>query len=162
MLASFARARAEAHAGSAAFSGAVVAHRHDCRRFHGRGSGGTAPRVWIQALRTANEGYREKTARGHGENGNRAGDAREDRAIDHVVRSLWISRIACREFCFARVCERLPEVPLPGGFYGGDAEQPADGILPGRHARPGRAAARTENQADRCDLFGMAVQTREA
>src|SRR5580700_2299359 len=98
MFASFAGARAETHAGSAAFSGAVAAHRHDRRGFHGRGSGGIAPRVRIQALRTANEGYREKTARGHGAKWDRAGDAREDRTIDHVVRSLWISRIARREF----------------------------------------------------------------
>ena len=48
----------------------------------------------------------------------------------YFVRALRISRIACREFCVAGLCQRVPEMPLPGGVYRRHAEQPADGILP--------------------------------
>ena len=42
--------------------------------------------------------------------------AGRDRALDHFVRAVRISGIARREFRFDRVCQRLFEVPLPGGI----------------------------------------------
>ena len=46
----------------------------------------------------------------------------KSRAIDHFVCALRISRIARGEFCAARVCQRLFEMPLSGGVYRRDAE----------------------------------------
>ena len=68
--------------------------------------------------------------------------------LDHFVRALWISGIARGQFCAARLCQRVFEVPLPGGVYGGDAQQSADGFLSRRHTGEGCAAARLASAAD--------------
>ena len=94
-------------------------------------------------------------------NGIDPGDAGQDRAIDHVVRAVWISGIARREFRADRLCQRVSEMPLSGRVHRGDAEQPADGFLSSGHAGEGRAAAWAEIQADRCDVLGLAVHARE-
>ena len=51
------------------------------------------------------------------------------RALHYVVRAVWISRIARRQFRAAGLCQRVSEMPLPGGLHLRHAEQPADGIL---------------------------------
>ena len=49
-------------------------------------------------------------------------------AQDKIVQSItsfalvWISGIACGEFCADRLCQRLFEMPLPCGIHGGDAQ----------------------------------------
>ena len=50
------------------------------------------------------------------------GNPGKDRAIDYFVRVIWIPRIPCREFCAAGLCERVPEMPLSRGIYGGHAQ----------------------------------------
>ena len=102
-----------------------------------------------------------KLRRGMEQNGILGATQDTNRSVHHVICALWISRIACGQFCAACVCQRVFEMPLSRGVYSSDAEQPANGILQCRHIGEGRAAARTENPADRCDLFGLAVHTRK-
>ncbi len=72
----------------------------------------------------------------------------KNRSLDHLVRALRISRIARRQFCADRLCQRVFEMPLPGRFHRRHAQQPAHGLLPARHAGEGRAAPRPAHQAD--------------
>ena len=72
----FARARACAHSGRAALSGAIAAHGHDRRRIHGRRSGGIAPRLRFQTFRSAHERSGDKTSPRHGEKWNHFGELR--------------------------------------------------------------------------------------
>ena len=51
--------------------------------------------------------------------GDRAGS---HHSIHHLVRGIWVSTIACREFRAARLRQRLPEVSLPGCLHGCDFE----------------------------------------
>ena len=69
--------------------------------------------------------------------------------LDHVVRAVWIPRVALGQLRAAGLRERLPEGALPGGVLHRDAQQPADGVLPSRDAGQGRAAARRAVRADR-------------
>ena len=55
--------------------------------------------------------------------------AGKDHSLDYLFCFVRISRIARRKFCFARLCQRVFEMPLPCGVHGGDAEQSADGLL---------------------------------
>ena len=97
--------------------------------FYRRRGGRIAPRVWLQALGKTHEGSRSETAARDGAKRNHWRDAGYDRAIDHFICAVWISRIARGEFCADRVCQRLFEMPLSRGIHRGDAEQSADGIL---------------------------------
>ena len=83
------------------------------------------------------------------------------RPIDHLVRAVRISGIACRQFRADRVCQRVSEVPLSGGFHGRDSEQSADGFLCAGDAGERCAAARPAFQAGGCDAFGLAMHDRE-
>ena len=67
---------------------------------------------------------------------------RSDRAVDHVVRAVRLSRIARRELRADRLRERVSEGALPGGVLHGAPQQPADGVLSPGDAGQGRAAAR--------------------
>ena len=82
-----------------------------------------------------------------------AGDYRRrrggDHPLDHVVRALRLSGVARGELRAARLRQRVPEGALPGGVLHGDAEQPADGVLPSGDAGQGRAAPRRPLRADR-------------
>ena len=91
---------------------------------------------------TAHARYRGQAARRHGSQRHRAGSAGADHSVDHLVRALRISRVARRQLCADRLCQRLSEVPLPGGVHRGAAQQPADGVLSSFDHGEGRAAAR--------------------
>ena len=80
--------------------------------------------------RKAHAGDRDQAARGHGRGTGSRGETQDhDRAVDHLVRAVRISGIACGQFRADRLCQRVFEVPLSGGVHGGAAEQPADGVL---------------------------------
>ncbi len=68
-------------------------------------------------------------------------DAGSDRAVDHFVRAVRISGIACGQFRVAGLCERLLQGALSGGVHVRDSEQSADGFLSSGGADQGRAAA---------------------
>ena len=110
------------HAGRAAVSGAVTAHGHDRGQLYRRRSGRVAPRHGLQAFRGANESDRRKAACRHDAQRNLLRSAGADRPVDYFVRSLWISGISCRQLCFDCLCQRLFEMPLPGGIHGGAPE----------------------------------------
>jgi error-prone DNA polymerase len=61
----------------------------------------------IQALPGSDESHRRKIACGHDAQRNLRWDAGADYPVDYIVCSVWISRIARRQFCPDRVCERL-------------------------------------------------------
>src|ERR1700722_1541422 len=129
MPASLARAGTLAHIGSAAISGTAAAHGHDCGGIYRRRSGRTEAGVWVQAFRKTDERGGSKTSPRHGTERNSWSHAGQNRSVHYIVCALWISRIACGQLCAACVCQRVFEMPLPGGVHGGDAEQPANGIL---------------------------------
>ena len=101
--------------------------------FHRRRSGRVASRHGLQALGKTHEGDRGQTARGMERNGIIARSAGADRAVDHFFRAVRISRIARRQLCFDRLCQRLSEVSLSGGFHRRAAQQPAHGFLSSGH-----------------------------
>src|SRR5579863_2173945 len=125
MFTSVARTGALAHIGSAAVSGTTAAHSHDSGGVYRRRSRRIAAGVRIQAFGKTHEGGGSKTSPRHGAEWNSWRDAGQNRSVHYVIRALWISRIACGQLCAACVCQRVFEMPLPGGVYGGDAEQPA-------------------------------------
>ena len=118
-----------ADAGRAAVSGAVAAHGHDRGGVHGRPGGGVAARHGFQAIGKTHAGDRDEAARGHGAQRHSRRGAGPDRAVDHFVCAVRISGIARGQFRDDRLCQRVFEVPLPGGVHGGAAEQSADGVL---------------------------------
>ena len=71
----------------------------------------------------------DKLRRGMEQNGHHRRDAGDYCSVHYFICAVWISGIACGQFCAACVCQRVFEMPLSGGVYGGDAEQSADGIL---------------------------------
>ena len=70
-------------------------------------------------------------------------------AVDHLVRAVWISRVARRQLRAHRLCQRLAQVSLPGRVHCGAAEQSAHGVLFSGNPRERRAAARAESEAYR-------------
>ena len=155
--ASVARADPGADARRAALPGAAAADGDGRGGLQRRRSGGAAPRVRLQALREADAADRGEAARRDGAAGDHAGRGGGDHPLDHVVRALRLSRVARGQLRAAGLRERLPEGALPGGVLHGDAQQPADGVLPSRHAGQGRAAPRRPLRADRRAGVGLAV-----
>ena len=90
-------------------------------------------------------------------NGIVGSDAGRNHSVDHVIRALWISRIACGQLRADRVCERVSEVSLPRRVHRRHAEQSADGVLQPGHAGERCATAWIEDAADRCDALGLGV-----
>src|SRR4029077_3570343 len=129
MFTSVARTGALAHIGSTAVSGTAAAHGHDCSWIYRRRSRRIATGVRIQAFGKTHERGGSKTSPRHGAEWNSWRDAGQNRSVHHVIRALWISRVARGQFCAACVCQRVFEMPLSGGVYGGDAEKPADGVF---------------------------------
>src|ERR1700746_1513861 len=129
MFASVARAGTFAHIGSAAVSGTAAANSHDSGRIYWRRSRRIAAGGLVQAFGKAGERGGKKPPPRHGAERNSRSDAGQNRSVHHVIRALWISRIARGQFCAASVCQRVFEMPLPGGVYGSDAKYPANGIL---------------------------------
>src|ERR1700757_280455 len=122
MFASVARAGTFAHIGSAAVSGTAAANSHDSGGIYWRRSRRIAAGGWGQTVGKTDEGGGNKTSPRHGAEWNSRSYAGQNRSVHHVIRALWISRIACGQFCAACVCQRVFEMPLPGGVYGSDAE----------------------------------------
>ncbi len=120
--ASFARAGAAADAGRAVVSGTVAAHGDDRGGIHGRAGGGIAAGDGFQAVGKAHERYREEAARGDGSQRHSRRGAGPDRAVDYFVCVVRLSGVACCQLRYDRVCQRLFEVPLSGGVYGGSVE----------------------------------------
>src|ERR1700719_2304614 len=129
MPGSLARAGDLAHIGSATISGTAAANGHDCGGIYRGRSGRTAAGVWVQAFRKTDERGGSKTSPRHGTERNSWSHTGQNRSVHHIVRALWISRIARGQLCAACVCQRVFEVPLSGGVHGGDAKQPTNGIL---------------------------------
>ena len=65
----------------------------------------------------------------HGEKRNCRRCAGKNHALDYFVCAVRISGVSCGEFRAAGVFQRVFEMPLSGGVYGGDAQQSTDGIL---------------------------------
>ena len=103
----------------------------------------------LQAIRAADAADRGAAARRHGEAGHHRRGGGRDHPVDHLVRAVWLSRVARGQLRAARVCERVSEGALPGGVLHRAAQQPADGVLPSGDAREGRAAPRRAVRADR-------------
>ena len=82
---------------------------------------------------------------------NLAESAGRNHSLHHVVRALWISRIARRQLRADRLRQRLSEMSLPGRLHRRAAQQSADGILFARDDRQRRAAPRPETAAGGCD-----------
>ena len=101
-----------------------------------------------------------KLREGMDRNGITRRGAGSDRAGDHFVRAVRISGIARGQLRADRLCQRVFEVPLPGGVHGGHAEQSADGILSSGDSDQGCAAARPAGAAGGCDEVGLAVHYR--
>src|SRR6202035_3749228 len=104
MPASLARAGTLAHIGSAAISGTAAAHGHDCGGIYRRRSGRTEAGVWVQAFRKTDERGGSKTSPRHGTERNSWSHTGQNRSVHHIVRALWISRIARGQLC---VCFHL-------------------------------------------------------
>ena len=90
-------------------------------------------------------------------NGITGAGAGHHRAFHHFVRAVRLSGIARRQFRAAGLCQRVLEVPLPGGLHLRHAEQPADGILFAGHFDQRRAAARPAGAAGGCDGIGVGL-----
>ena len=101
-----------------------------------------------------------KLRRGMEQNGIQQRNAGRNHHADHLVRSLWVSRIARRQFCADRLRQRLPQVSLPGRIHSRLAEQSADGFLQPGHDRQGCTAARPACEANQCGAVRMALHDR--
>ncbi len=80
------------------------------------------------------EGNRSRAARRHAEEWDRWRRTGSDHSIDHGIRPIWLSGVACRQLCAACICQRLSEVPPPGCVHCSDTEPSAHGILQSRNA----------------------------
>ena len=147
---SVAGADSETNARRAFVSGAAVADGDDRREFHRRRGGRFAACDGLQAFGRAHAENRSEAATRNAAERHRQRDAGRNHHADHILRSLWISRIACGKLCFDRLRERLPEVSLPGGIHGRFAQQPADGFLQRCHDREGCPTARTARKTHQC------------
>ncbi len=156
--ASFARTGAAAHAGRAAVPGAVAAHGHDRGRI--------SRAAQAEELRRAMGFKRSEKRMADIEVKLRAGmnaqrhhrqGAGRYRALHHLLRALRISRIARRQLRAAGLCQRVSEVPLPGGLHLRHAEQPAHGLLFAGHPDQRRAAPRPARAAGGCGGIGLGV-----
>ena len=143
--ASVARAGAGPHARRAAVPGAVASHGDDRRRIYRRRGRRTPASIRFQTIGEAHARSRGKAAARHGPERHHRTCAGRHHSVHHVVRAVWLSRIARRQLRAHRLRERVPEMPLPRGFHGGDAEQSADGLLPSGDHRQRRAAARSSS-----------------
>ncbi len=141
--ASLPRADPEAHARRAALPGADPA----AWRWSRRASPAARPRScggrWGSSARSSGwTRSRRACAQGMDERGIGAGGAGPDRQVDHLLRALRLPGVARGELRADRVRERVPEGAPSGGVPGVAAQRVADGLLPSRHAREGRAAPR--------------------
>ena len=91
------------------------------------------------------------------QNGIWHGSAGRDYYFHLLICPLWISRITRRKLCLDCLCECLSEMSLPGRFHSRPAEQPADGILFGRHHRQRCPTAWLESEASRCAALGVVM-----
>ncbi len=117
LSASFARVCAGAYYGRPAFSGTVIADGHGGRRIQRRRGGRSTPGDGIQALGKAHEGNRDQTSRWHGTQWHFTRSAGADHSFDYFFRAVRISRVPRGQLRADRLCQRLSEMPLPGGFH---------------------------------------------
>ena len=68
--------------------------------------------------------------------------------VDHIIRAVWFSGIACRELRADRLRVGISEVPSCGGVFRIDAELLSDGFLSSVNAGEGCATPRRHDSAD--------------
>ena len=113
--------------------------------------------------RKAHGGDRSEAARGHGRA--TASPARRRTRIVHSITSFALYGFPeshAASFALHRLCQRVSEVPLPGGLHLRHAEQPADGLLLARDPDQRCAAARPARAAGGRDAFGLGLHGRRA
>ena len=153
-----ARANPQTHVRSHTLPGTIAAHRHDRRQFHRRRSRRPAPRHGIQTLPSPHARNRSQTPRRHDCERNLSQGARGNHPLDHVIRALRIPRIPRRQLRPHRLCQRLPEMPLPRRLHRRLTQQSANGLLFSRNYRERRPAPRPETPASGCDVLRMELQ----
>ncbi|PYX50758.1 MAG: hypothetical protein DMG79_04990, partial [Acidobacteria bacterium] len=115
---SLARTRPQAHAWRTSVSGTTAAGRNDRGEFYGRRSRGVASCHGIQTLADAHARDRSQVARRHDPERHLAESTGRNYSFHHILRALWISRIARRQlrhYLAAFTAALLNNQPM--GFY---------------------------------------------
>ena len=141
------------------FSGAAAAHGHGRRRLLRRRSGSRRAFGFKRSEKRMQQ-IEEKLRAGMARQGITGG------AADEIIRSITSFALYgfpeshAASFALLVYAKRVSQGALSVGVLHGDAEQPADGVLPSRYAREGRAAARRPLRADRRAGIRLGVPRR--
>ena len=158
--ASLARAHPPPDARRAAVPGAAPPDGDGRRGAHRRRGRGAPPGLRVPALARPDAGDRGEAPRRDRPERDHRPCRRGDRARDHRVRGVRLSRVARGELRAARLRERVPQGPPPGRVLRGAPQQPADGLLPSGDGRAGCAPPRPGDAAGGRRRLGLARDGR--